>query len=137
MRFAASLVGREAAHDLVADAVTATIARRRLSDLENPQAYLMQAVLNGARSRGRSEVRERRAFSSLDRNPSIPEPEMADPRIVATVASLPVQQRAAIFLVYWEDLSPSEAAELMGVRPATLRRYLHLAREKLRSHLDE
>lgn len=137
MRFAASLVGRDAAHDLVADAVTATIARGRLSDLENPQAYLMQAVLNRARSRGRSRVRERRALSKMNTNVTLPESEVADPRIVETVASLPVQQRAAIYLVYWEDMSSSEAAELMGVRPATVRRYLHIAREKLRRHLDE
>lgn len=137
MRFAASLVGRDAAHDLVADAVTSTIARRRLSDMENPQAYLMQAVLNRARSSGRSRAREQHALSKLNTQVSAPESEVADPRVVETVASLPVQQRAAVFLVYWEDMTPSEAAELMGVRPATLRRYLHLAREKLRRHLDE
>lgn len=137
MRFATSLVGRDAAHDLVADAVTSTIARRRLSDMENPQAYLMQAVLNRARSSGRSRAREKHALSKLNTQVSAPESEVADPRVVETVASLPVQQRAAVFLVYWEDMTPSEAAELMGVRPATLRRYLHLAREKLRRHLDE
>lgn len=137
MRFATSLGGRDGAHDLVSDAVTATIARRRLSELENPLAYLMQAVLNRARSTGRSRVRERRALSRLTIQVGSIESEVGDPAIFATVAELPVQQRAAVFLVYWEDMTPSAAAELMGVRPATLRRYLHLAREKLRRHINE
>jgi DNA-directed RNA polymerase specialized sigma24 family protein len=50
---------------------------------------------------------------------------------------LPLQQRAAIYLVYWEGCEPTEAARLLGVQPGTLRRYLHLAREKLRRYLDE
>lgn len=137
MRFAASLVGRDAAHDLVADAVTATIARRRLADLDNPQAYLMKAVINRARSQSRARTREERAVSRMSADVAAPEPEVGDPQIIETVTSLPMQQRAAIFLVYWEDLSPSEAAEIMGIRPGTLRRYLHLAREKLREHLNE
>jgi len=137
MRFASSLVGPDGAHDLVAEAVTATLSSRSLSDLENPRAYLMQAVLNAARSRGRSRVREQRAMSRLSSQVSAPDAEMADPGVLDTVAGLPVRQRAAVFLVYWEDMKPTDAAEVMGVRPATLRRYLHLAREKLRRHLDD
>jgi RNA polymerase sigma factor (sigma-70 family) len=57
--------------------------------------------------------------------------------IVEAVAELPLQQRAAIYLVYWADMDASEAAELMGIRPATLRRYLFLARNKLRKWIDE
>lgn len=138
MRFAASLVGPDEAADLVSEVVVASMQRRTLSSLENPKAYLMQAVLNRAQSRGRRLDRERRAVDRLggQSRPS-DQDEASDPDVVRTVVGLPPQQRAAVFLVYWEDLSPSEAAELLGVRPGTLRRYLHLAREKLRRHLDE
>jgi DNA-directed RNA polymerase specialized sigma24 family protein len=39
--------------------------------------------------------------------------------------------------VYWEGHSPTEAAALMGTKPGTVRRYLHLARRKLEEALDE
>lgn len=136
MRFAASLVGPDDAHDLVADAVAATIQRHRLSDLRNPTAYLMRAVLNNARSAGRRLSRERRALARISALPVAYEQDVIESSVLATVAALPLQQRAAIYLVYWEDLSPTEAATRMGVRPATLRRYLHIARKKLIGHLD-
>ena len=50
---------------------------------------------------------------------------------------LPPRQRAATFLVYWEGHTPVSAAELMGCRPATVRRYLHLAHRKLEEMIDE
>lgn len=138
MRFAASLVGPDMADDLVSEVVVATLRRRSLTSLDNPQAYLMRAVFNRARSHGRhlQMSRVKLALFPADRKA---EPPLLEVRsdIVDTVAALPPQQRAAIFLVYWEDLTPTEAAEVMGVRPATLRRYLHLARSKLRRHLDD
>lgn len=138
MRFAASLVGPDGASDLVSEVVVATMQRRALSSLDDPKAYLMQAVLNRARSRGRQLARERHAVSRLRAAGSGDQlAGEGDLDVVRLVAGLPVRQRAAVFLVYWEDLAPSEAAELMGVRPGTLRRYLYLAREKLRGHLDE
>lgn len=138
MRFASSLVGPGEAADLVSEAVVASMQRKPLSSLENPKAYLMQAVLNRAKSRSRRLDRERSAvarLSALSRMSGTV--ELSDLDVVRTVESLPPQQRAAVFLVYWEDLSPSEAAECMGVRPGTLRRYLHLARGKLGRYLDE
>lgn len=57
--------------------------------------------------------------------------------LTQAVLRLPTQQRAAVYLVYWEDLEPQQAARLLGVRPATLRRYLFLARQKLQRHIDD
>lgn len=139
MRFAASLVGPDRASDLVSEVMVATLQQRTLTELENPKAYLMQAALNRARSMGRTLSRERRAMSRLPVEQAGVEPVdlLLNADIVEAVAELPVQQRAAIYLVYWADLDPSEAAELMGIRPATLRRYLFLARNKLRKWIDE
>ncbi len=143
MRFAASLVGPQNAGDLVSEAVVATLGNRpnvyrTLTSLEYPQAYLMKAVLNRARSWGRRAQTERQALARIDA--PTPGADPADAILVdlsRTVARLPVRQRAAIHLVYWEDLTPTEAAALLGIRPATLRRYLHLARRRLRGYLDE
>lgn len=136
MRFAASLVGPSNADDLVSEAVVATLHRRTLSSLDNPRAYLMQAVLNRARSRGRQLERERRALA-LHRTPSVPDHAELISDVTQLVAGLPPQQRAAIFLVYWEDMEPSEVARLLGLRPGTIRRYLHLARKRLGKLLDD
>lgn len=57
--------------------------------------------------------------------------------VIEVIEALPAQQRAAAFLVFYEEYTPSEAAALMGCRPATVRRYVHLARAKLRESLDE
>lgn len=140
MRFAASLVGPDRASDLVSEVMVATLQQRTLAELENPKAYLMQSVLNRARSIGRTLSRERRAMSRLPVETQAgvePVDLLLNADIVDAVADLPVQQRAAVYLVYWADMDTSEAAELMGIRPATLRRYLFLARNKLRKWIDE
>ncbi len=140
IRFASSLVGPEDASDLVSEVMVATLQQTTLSSLENPKAYLMQGVFNRARSQGRRRGREKEAVSRM-RSDVAHSVEPADlvvgSDVVEAVASLPVQQRAAVYLVYWVDMDRSEAAELLGVRPATLRRYLFLARTKLRKWIDE
>jgi RNA polymerase sigma-70 factor (ECF subfamily) len=137
MRYASALVGPQDAGDLVSDAVLATLRRRSLSSLDHPLAYLMRAVLNGARLRTRRAARERRAVARHGVPNATIEPSLADPDVGHALAALSVQQRSAVYLVYWEDRSPTEAARLMGLRPGTLRRYLHLARNNLRRQFDE
>jgi RNA polymerase sigma-70 factor (ECF subfamily) len=140
MRFAASLVGPDHADDLVSEVVLSTLQQRSLVSLDSPKSYLMQAVLNRARSSHQRHSRELDVLSrvaTVDSNRESGYDIVVGDDVLRAVAGLPMQQRAAIFLVYWEDLEAIEAAELMGVRPATLRRYLHLARKKLRRFLDE
>ncbi len=140
MRFAASLVGPDRAADLVSEVVVSTLQQRSLGSLDNPQSYLMQAVLNRARSVHRKMDRERATLSryaAVSPNGDLPLDVVVGEDLLRTVRELPVQQRAAIYLVYWVDLNPADAAEMLGIRPATLRRYLHLARNKLRKCLDE
>jgi RNA polymerase sigma-70 factor (ECF subfamily) len=136
MRFASSLVGPNEAADLVSEVMVATLHRRSLASLENPGAYLMKAVLNRSRSRIRRMMKEQAVATVQVVEEESPAPDSLVPDVAATVAKLPVQQRAAIYLVYWEGLEPSEAAAVIGVQPGTIRRYLHLARNQLRRHLD-
>ena len=56
--------------------------------------------------------------------------------IRAALAKLTEQEREALLLVAWEQLSPTEAAITLNVRPGTLRGRLHRARVQLRKHLD-
>ena len=138
MRFAASLAGADDADDVVSDALVRTLRRGPLASLDNPRAYLMQAVLNSARDRERRLTRERAAVARhAGMRAAVPVVSIESPELTETVMRLPVRQRAAVFLVYFEDMAPSDAANMLGVRPGTLRRYLLLARRKLRGWLGE
>ncbi len=130
MRFATALVGPDEAPDVVSQVVVRVLSRRRLGDLRDPRPYLMRAVLNESRS-----LMRRRRPSLLVTEPVLDSPEPA-PEVLAAVMDLPVRQRAAIFLVYWAGMTPSEAARVMGARAGTIRRYLHLARTRLGRVLD-
>ena len=52
------------------------------------------------------------------------------------MASLSEQQRAVVFLTYWEDLAPAQVADLLGVSDGTVRKQLARARDQLRRILD-
>jgi RNA polymerase sigma factor (sigma-70 family) len=132
VRYAAVLLGPRDAEDVVSTVVVRVLSARRLGDLDDARRYLFRAVLNECRTRA---VRRREVDVFVDR----PEPPPADPQpeVLEAVMRLPVAQRAATFLVYWADLSVAETALLMGTRPGTVKRYLHLARTKLKGVLDE
>jgi len=138
MRFATVLVGPSDAPDVVSTVIVRTLARQFLSDLREPKAYLMKGIANEARNVHRSRRRGTDARTRV----GFPEPaRSADegryPDLTLAVMSLPTQQRASVFLVYWMDMTPAEAAGYLGARPATVRRYLAVARSKLRGFLDE
>jgi RNA polymerase sigma factor (sigma-70 family) len=139
MRFASSLVGWQNAADLVSEVIVSTLQKRTLSSLDDPKAYLMRSVLNRARSWGRRAAREQTALARLDPNLTVHDSGGVDAAVdlARFVADLPVQQRAAVYLVYWEDLAPTGAARFLGLRPATVRRYLHDARIKMKEILSD
>ena len=133
-RFASAVVGRDEAGDVVSDVVVRVLSNGGLHRLRDPKPYLYKAVLNEARS----HLRRRSVAASVDGSRLLTlSPDSADSQeVLGAVLGLPPQQRAAAFLVYWAGYSTAEAAELIGVRPGTLGRYLHLARRRLKEALD-
>ena len=129
VRYATVLVGRSEAEDVVAAVVLRVLSKRRLADLDEPRSYLFRSVLNEARSRAR-----RRSEQSFDAQIATSDWGFG-PDVRAAVASLPVRQRSATYLFYWLELSVGETAELMGIRPGTVKRYLKLSRDRLREVL--
>ncbi|MEX2252145.1 MAG: RNA polymerase sigma factor [Acidimicrobiia bacterium] len=134
-RLATALVGPTEAEDVVSTVVARVLERPGgLIGLREPRPYLVKAVLN----EGRSRLRRQRRWGLLPLGQSThPTFTHGHDDLVDLVMRLPLQQRAATFLVYWEGHSPTSAAELMGCRPATVRRYLHLARKKLEEAVGE
>lgn len=134
-RLATALVGPSEAEDVVAEVVVRVLERPGgLAGLDDPKPYMVKAIINEARSRFRAR---RRAFNLVIQSKAIdPQADYRD-QLLEVVSQLPPRQRAATFLVYWEGHTSVSAAELMGCRPATVRRYLHLAHRKLREMVDE
>ena len=51
-------------------------------------------------------------------------PQSFAPRCSGPSSELSVKQRAVIVLTYWEDLSPSAVAQLMGISEGAVKRHL-------------
>lgn len=136
MRYATALVGSDNAHDVVSTVVVRALGRTGgLAALNSAKTYLMKAVLNEAT--GMKRQRARRQTYPMAMVPEIGQHDVEVGDLDSVVMDLPPQQRAAAYLVFYLEHTPTEAAELMGTRPATVRRYLHLARRKLQDALDE
>ena len=138
MRFATVLVGPDDASDVVSNVITRVLARRSLTDLVDPHQYLMSGVANEARNAKRSRARASVAVQRIgvpDAQPDIAEGRYPD--VTRAVLELPTQQRAALYLVYWVGMTAADAAHILHCRPSTVRRYLTLARMKLKEHFDE
>ncbi|MET0145370.1 MAG: RNA polymerase sigma factor [Ilumatobacteraceae bacterium] len=137
IRYATVLVGPDDAPDVVADAVLATFSSRGWRDVANRRAYLYRAVLHHSASHHRSSMRRRRRE---DRAVALVPPP-GDPTAPAVdahraLAELTEQQRAVVYLTYWEDLAPAQIAELLDVADGTVRKQLARARDHLRRILD-
>lgn len=128
IRFATSLVGPDRAEDVLSTVVLRILRKRSLADLDEARPYLFKAVLNESRRALRWSSRVELADPAAVVN-------SPDLDVLDAVLHLPVRQRAAVYLVYWADMSMADAGRHMGVSPGTVKRYLHLARGSLKGAL--
>lgn len=56
-------------------------------------------------------------------------------RVRAALARLGEDDRELLTLIGWDELTPAQAAQVLGLRPGTLRARLHRARTRLRVEL--
>lgn len=134
IRFAAGLVGPSDSQDVVSDAMARLMNSRVWDEAENPKALMYRAVVYEARMFARSRRRRvsreaRAAVGEAYEMPSIA------PEVARAVAGLSPQQRAVVFLTYWDDLDPASVAALLGVSEGTVRKQLARARDRLREVL--
>ncbi len=137
VRYATVLVGPDDAPDVVTDAVLAAFSSPQWRDVTNRRAYLYQAVLSRSASHHRTDQRRRRREDRAVALAAVPH-DAPDPVVDAhrVLAGLSEQQRAVVFLTYWEDLAPGQVAELLDVSDGTVRKQLARARDHLRRTLD-
>ena len=136
LRYATAMVGPFEAEDVVADAVVGLLSSRKLATARDPKAYMFRAVHNSVRMRMRAEGRRRNREQWVVDDRARAGVEI-DPSVLEAVAVLSVQQRAVIYLTYWEDLTPSSIAEWLDVSEGTVRRQLARARARLRKVLHD
>jgi DNA-directed RNA polymerase specialized sigma24 family protein len=121
----------EVAEDLVQDCFVRV--HRHYENLDTPDRYVKQAVVNACKSHFRRLGRER------DRRPLLYVVD-GDSAAGGTTAGelhdvlmeLPYRQRAAVVLRYFADLSEAEIAEVLDCRPGTVGSLIHRGLERLR-----
>ena len=134
VRFATVLAGPSGADDLVASAVLKAFSSPTWSAVENRRAYLYRAVLNEARQEGRTTTRRLRR-EHLAAPVELVEQTSVRPEVIAAVRRLDVRQRAIVFFTYWQDRTPAEIADELGVTVRTVQRELAEARTRLLEQL--
>jgi RNA polymerase sigma-70 factor (ECF subfamily) len=135
--------------DLTADIFVQVInsAASYRSDLGPPRAWLIgiaRHVVSGhrrARSREHAAMQRLAGRRLLDEdsaqrilNRIAAERDMS--RLLTALEDLPAKLRAVVELVAIDDLSITEAAQVLGIKPGTARVRYHRARNKLRTELS-
>jgi RNA polymerase sigma-70 factor (sigma-E family) len=140
LRLAYLLTGDAAlAEDLVQDAFVRLAGR--LLHLRDPgafHAYLRKTVVNLARSHFRRKATERRFLErqAEPRPMDAPDPSNREGMRRALMA-LPLRQRTAVVLRYFEDLSEAQTADLMRCRPGAVKSLVFRGMSTLRTTLGD
>ncbi|HVR78100.1 MAG TPA: sigma-70 family RNA polymerase sigma factor [Acidimicrobiia bacterium] len=119
-----------AAEDVVHDVFVA--AYRRWERIDDHHGYLYRAVVHRSRSVLRRRVLEAKhptGPSAVDLPPELDQVWIALSRI-------PAKRRTALVLRYYADLSIDEIAEMLNVRPATVRSLIHRGHLSMKRELS-
>jgi RNA polymerase sigma-70 factor (sigma-E family) len=143
LRTAYLLTGdRGLAEDLVQTALTKVyLSWGRIRDRGAVEAYARRTLVTTATSWWRRKT-WRQERPSSDTLPDFAVPAGTDEvderaRVWTCVRSLPPRQRAVIVLRYYEDLTESQTAEVLGCAVGTVKTQAHRAMQRLRLSLGE
>jgi RNA polymerase sigma-70 factor (sigma-E family) len=137
VRFAYGLTGdRGHAEDLVQITLAKVYASwSRVLRADDPDAYVHRILINAHHSR----FRKRRVRESA--GPGLPEPVAADGTdaldqrsdLIAALMELPPKQRAVVMLRYWDGLTETQTAAVLGCSVGTVKSQASRALAKLRT----
>lgn len=130
------------ADDLIA--ATFEVAWRRLDAVPADREavpWLLTVARNLSRNAYRKAQRELAVVDRLANDVPVWAGPVGDDRsdwsqVRAALAGLKPLDRDLVLLVAWDELTPSEAGEVLGLRPVTARSRLHRARQRLAELLD-
>lgn len=117
-----------------------TVAWRRLADVPDPALPWLLGVArrqlaNHYRARRRRYALAQKVARHASRS-TAPAPSVADEHLTHALRQLSPDDRELLLLIGWEELLPAEAAEVLGLAPATVRTRLHRARQRLEAALQ-
>lgn len=129
------------AQDLVQEALTKTyVAWPRLRDPANAEAYTRKAITTTAISWFRRKGwNNERSTEHLPERLSLGHDDGVTSRawLWQCLLELPVRQRAAIVLRYYEDLTEAQTAEAMGCAIGTVKSQVSAGLSKLRTQIGD
>ena len=102
----------------------------------DPHAYLRRMLVNGNVSRWRRWQREQPMAEAPERPDRRAVPREPDDALRRAVLRLPRQQRAVIFLRYFEDLTEKDAAAVLGCSVGAVKSSHSRALAKLRAETN-
>lgn len=100
--------------------------------ISNPVGYLRTAVINGCHSYHRRVAVERRAPIARQRVAVSVTDEVSD-----ALAKLSYDHRAVLALRYFCDLDDFEIADILNIRPGTVRSRIHRGLAQLRKEIPQ
>ena len=128
----------EVAADCVQDAFVKAHARwRKISQYDNPVAWVRRVAINKMRDHFRHEARGVRVRALLAADVRPVDLPVVDGTVLAMIATLPPQQRLAMSLYYVEDLSVAEVAAAMSLSEGAVKFHMNQGRQRLRPRLVE
>lgn len=97
----------------------------------------MRAAANRASSAHRSQRRRwARDVHAVADAVAPPADGRTDVDVLRAVAALAPMQRAVVYLIYWEDRTERQTAEVLGISLGSVRRHVVRARAHLRKALS-
>jgi len=143
-RFAIRLTGdAPSAEDLLHDAIVRAMkGAERFDGRASFTTWMFQIIVNCFRDR----LRARSESEISDLKPEIPDFRSPDPAdrigeqelgllVAKRVSSLPPRQREVLVLIVYENMSVSDAAEVLEISKTNVRANLSYARERLKKEL--
>lgn len=127
------------AADAVQEAfVQAVVHWRKVSTYDDPVAWIRRVAINRGRNRSRARRRRDALTERIASTAAIYpfEPADGDGELAELITRLPPQQRMALTLYYFADLSVAEVADSMQLSEGTVKYHLHAARGALAQALD-
>jgi RNA polymerase sigma-70 factor (sigma-E family) len=127
------------AEDLVQSAF-AKVYRKWDSIQDSPDAYVRRTIINEHHSWWRRTWRHKEVTGSdliTFANPAGAPDQYADDDLRTHIRRLPTQQRAAIILRYYEDLTEAQTADVLGISVGTVKSHTSRALNALRVTMKE
>lgn len=117
------------------------IAWRRLADVpaDDPRPWLIATARNLVLAQRRRQGRPLQDLDGIEPAAAeeLPSPGLElDPELEAALRSLSPQDREALLLIAWEDLTPAAAGASLGISASAFRVRLHRARRRLVYELE-